>query len=239
MIIKALKSKKEMSQMAADIIVCGLEKNNNMLLCAATGNTPTETYHLLKKACDNQPGIFSGLRVIKLDEWGGVTNNSPGTCESYLQTHLIGPLGIEASRYISFDSDPPDPLQECNRIQGILSSSGPIHICVLGLGTNGHLALNEPADYLESSVHVAELSNSSLHHSMVAEMRDRPDYGLTLGMGDILQSDMILLLISGSSKKMVASEFLSATVSTNLPASFLWLHSNVICLFDEEAYPIL
>jgi galactosamine-6-phosphate isomerase len=238
MTIKTLETKNEISRMAADLIIHGLEENGNLLFCAATGNTPTETYQLLKKASDNRPGLFSGLRVIKLDEWGGVEENSPGTCEAYLQDHLVGPLGIDASRYISFDSAPPDPTLECNRIRQAISKEGPIHISLLGLGLNGHLALNEPATYLESSVHIAELSDSSLHHSMVREMPVKPTYGLTLGMADILQSVMIILLVSGASKKAVASEFLSGRVSTNLPASFLWLHSNVICLLDKQADPI-
>ena len=68
-------------------------------------------------------------------------------------------------------------------------------------------------------------------------MSVKPSYGLTLGMADILQSVMIILLVSGASKKTVASEFLSGRVSTNLPASFLWLHSNVICLLDKQADP--
>lgn len=239
MIIRTLDSKEEMSLVAADLIVRRLEENPSLLLCAATGNTPTETYRLLKEASGKRPGLCAALRVIKLDEWGGVKSNGPGTCESYLQTHLVGPLGIETNRYISFNSAPPDPLGECNRIQQLLNTAGPIHICLLGLGMNGHLALNEPGDYLESSVHVVKLTDSSLDHSMVSQMPEKPAYGLTLGMGDILQSEMILLLISGPSKKKVTSEFLSGRLSTHLPASFLWLHSNVICLIDQAAYPDL
>jgi galactosamine-6-phosphate isomerase len=238
MTIKILDTKKDMSWQASNLIIRELEKNKNMLMCAATGSTPTETYKLLAEASQNRPQLFSDLRVIKLDEWGGVRKNSPGTCEAYLQRHLIGPLKIDDTRYISFESDPPDPSEECNRIQKALAGAGAIQICLLGLGMNGHLALNEPADFLKPSVHIAEISKSSLHHSMVEDMQTKPAYGITLGMGDILGSKLILLLISGSSKKAVASELLSGRVSTNFPASFLWLHPNVICLFDQDAYPV-
>ena len=72
---------------------------------------------------------------------------------------------------------------------------------------------------------------------MVQQMDDLPSYGLTLGMKDILQSSLILLLISGVKKKNITAEFLKKNITTELPASFLWLHHNVVCLVDREALP--
>lgn len=226
-----------MSREAASLIVNELIKNKHMLLCAATGNSPTGVYTLLQQHFDLSPGLFSDLRVIKLDEWGGLAMNNPSTCESYLQEHLTGPLQISGDRYISFQSDPKDPVEECRRIENELGKAGPIDICILGLGMNGHLALNEPATFMEAGPHVSKLSQSSLTHPMIGTSQARPSYGLTLGMADILQSVCILILISGSKKKEIASVFLNRQISTALPASFLWLHQNVICLIDQEAFP--
>ena len=69
---------------------------------------------------------------------------------------------------------------------------------------------------------------------MVAAANRQPEFGLTLGMADILQARMILILISGSSKKDIARKFLSRRVTPELPASFLWLHANTICLLDNQ-----
>ncbi len=221
---------------AVSLILKKIEQKNNAVLCAATGNSPTETYALLKRRFDQQPGLFSDLRVIKLDEWGGVPMHDPGTCESYLQCHLIGPLKIGGDRYISFNSNPDNAAEECLIIQGKLNRTGPIDICILGLGKNGHLALNEPGEFLEAHVHVAKLSESSLTHSMIGDMKMKPSYGLTLGMADILQSAFILIIISGAGKKEIAADFLNGNISTKLPASFLWLHPDAVCLIDKEAY---
>jgi galactosamine-6-phosphate isomerase len=234
--IVRLDSYKSVSQEAASLVLKELEGNRNKVLCAATGNSPQGTYALLKQAFDLQPALFSGLRVIKLDEWGGIPMDSSGTCESFLQFHLIGPLQIDSNRYISFESNPKDPVRECNRIQDELIKSGPIDICILGLGMNGHLALNEPGAFLEACVHVAKLSKTSLTHAMIKDMKPKPSFGLTLGMGDILQSKLILLLISGDKKKEITAEFLNGKISTALPASLLWLHSNVVCLIDKAAF---
>jgi galactosamine-6-phosphate isomerase len=160
----------------------------------------------------------------------------PGTCESYLQNHLVGPLKIGEDRYISFNSNPDSTVEECRRIQEKLNETGPIDICILGLGMNGHLALNEPGEFLEAHVHVAKLSESSLTHSMIGDMKMKPSYGLTLGMADILQSAFILLIIRGTGKKKITADFFNRNISTKLPASFLWLHPNAVCLIDKEAY---
>jgi len=229
-------SYESLSRDAASLILKKIEQKNNTVLCAATGNSPTETYTLLKRRFDQQPGLFSGLRVIKLDEWGGVPMDDPGTCESYLQYHLIEPLKIGGDRYISFNSNPENAIEECLRIQEKLNGTGPIDICILGLGKNGHLALNEPGEFLEAHVHVAKLSESSLTHSMIGDMKMKPSFGLTLGMADILKSAYVLIIISGTGKKKITADFLNGNISTKLPASFLWLHPNAVCLIDKEAY---
>jgi galactosamine-6-phosphate isomerase len=227
----------DLSLEAASLIIWELKKNKNALLCAATGGSPTGTYAALKQQFDLNREVFSGLRVIKLDEWGGLPKNHPSTCENYLQEHLTGPLQITRDRYISFLSDPKDPVEECGRIAQELKKAGPIDICILGLGMNGHLALNEPGTSLEAGPHVAKLSDTSLTHPMIGANDTKPSYGLTLGMADIFQSACILLLISGAKKKAITGALLNGQISTALPASFLWLHPNVVCMIDEEAFP--
>jgi len=224
-----------LSEKAAGIILDQISGKRNLLLCAATGNTPVGTYDFLVKAHQRQEDLFAAIQILKLDEWGGLNMDDPATCEVFLQTHLLRPLQINPSRYISFNSNPADPKGECKRIRDELSVRGPIDICVLGLGLNGHVALNEPADALEPETHPAKLSARSIQHSMLAGLKKKPSYGLTLGMADILQSKMILMLISGKEKKEITRLFLTGKISTRLPASFLWLHANVICLISRDA----
>ena len=233
--IEILNSYEEISRKASAIITRQLEIKRDMLLCAATGNTPARTYQLLAGQYVRKPEDFAAMRVLKLDEWGGIPMNDPGTCESYLNTRLLSPLQITGERYLSFCSDAPDADLECRRIQRELMKAGPIDCCLLGLGMNGHIGFNEPATFLQPGCHIAQLSETTLQHSMVAAMGRPPSYGLTLGMADILQARMILLLVSGSAKKDITRELLSKKVTTSLPASLLWLHGNTICLLDKEA----
>jgi galactosamine-6-phosphate isomerase len=225
----------ELSGKAKDIIVQELKNKQNLLLCTATGGSPTETYHLLAKEYQKQPELFDQLQIIKLDEWGGIPMNHPTTCENYLQSHIIQPLQIPGSRYTGFSSNPDDPQKECARIQNKLDKTGPIDICILGIGMNGHVAFNEPAEYLQPHCHVAKLSAESLQHPMAIEMHEKPTYGLTLGMADILNSKMIIILINGSKKREIVQKFLTKQITSAVPASFLWLHPNVSCLIEKEA----
>ncbi len=228
-------SYEELSLKAKDLIVQEIWKNKNLLLCTATGGSPTRTYELLGETYQNKPELFSGLRIIKLDEWGGIPLDEPGTCETYLQKHVLQPLQIPEERYTGFNSDPKNVDEECERVQEKLRKEGPIDLCILGIGMNGHIAFNEPAEYLEPFCHKAELSELSLQHKMACGMQVKPTYGLTLGMADILHSKMIIILIHGTQKKEIVKKFLAKKISSSLPASFLWLHPNVICLIEKDA----
>jgi galactosamine-6-phosphate isomerase len=233
--IEKFNSYKELSNKAKELIVQEIKNKPNLLLCTATGGSPTGTYELLGKEFQKQPELFNQLKIIKLDEWGGIPMNHPTTCETYLQTHLIQPLQIHASRYTCFLSNPENPQKECARIQNQLDKTGHIDICILGIGMNGHIAFNEPAEFLQPHCHIAKLSAKSLQHPMAIEMQDKPTYGLTLGIADILYSKKIIILINGSKKKEIVQKFLSKQITTAVPASFLWLHPNVICLIGKDA----
>jgi galactosamine-6-phosphate isomerase len=225
---------REMSRMAATLVLEALAAKPDLLLCAATGSSPEGLYKELSGIALGNTEAFNQLRVIKLDEWGGIPENHPVSCEYYLKTKLLGPLDIKSERYISLQSDPEDPALECSRIRSRLEKEGSIDVCILGLGRNGHLGLNEPAGELEPNCHVAALTIESLKHPMIASLESKPSYGLTLGMDEILASRQIIMLLSGSGKKTIAKKFLEATISNELPASYLWKHSQVECLVDSS-----
>lgn len=232
--IEICDSYEELSLKAGELILQEMDKKNDLLLCTATGNSPTGAYQYLGEKFKVYPEFFDRLRILKLDEWGGIPHMHPGTCEAYLKGHLILPLEIDPSRYTGFISDSDDSNKECQRIQDYLNSEGPVDLCILGLGINGHLAFNEPGDELHAHCHAALLTSASLKHSMASEMEIKPTYGLTLGMADILQSKKILMLITGKEKRKIVNKLLTEKITTLLPASFLWLHPNVVCLIEKD-----
>lgn len=223
-----------MSQAATDLLVRQLQEKPDALICLATGQSPMRAYALLAARGQAEPHLVQSLRVLKLDEWGGLAMEDPASGESWLREALIKPLGL-AARFTGFNSRPANPEAECERIRCWLEQNGPIDSCVLGLGLNGHLGFNEPAAALQPHAHVAKLSETSLHHSMVANQKALPTFGLTLGMADLLQARQVLLLVSGAAKREPMRRLLQGDITTDFPATFLHLHGQTHLLCDEAA----
>ena len=222
-----------MSLRATERVVAAAAAKSDSLLCLPTGHSPAGLYQRLVSEAESRPELFRGLRVIKLDEWLGVPASDSVSCEYFLRSRVLGPLAIDAERYTSFDSETSDPLSECARVSRELERRGPIDLCILGLGKNGHLGLNEPSPGLQPRCHVAKLTAQTREHSMFDDRKERPAHGMTLGIGDILRSRKILLLITGEGKAAATARFLEGTVTTEVPATFLWLHHDVGVLLDE------
>lgn len=227
-------SYQDMSLRAAGLVEEELHKMPELLLCAATGKSPEGLYEAMGARAQVKPEIFDQMRVLKLDEWGGIPERHPASCEYFLRKKLLEPLSIPDERYFTFSSDAEDPKAQCLAIQDRLAKEGPIQICILGLGQNGHLGLNEPGEELEPFCHVANLSSRSLEHKMIATLEVKPTYGITLGMKEILNSKKIILLVTGEGKKEVYTELMKGKITTRLPGSFLWTHTEVDCLVDMQ-----
>jgi glucosamine-6-phosphate isomerase len=232
--VEVLDDHEAMSRQAAEWLVDRIRKQPDVLLCLATGATPMRTYELLAVRGRTEPQLFSRMRVIKLDEWGGLAMSDPASCERHLRDSLIDPLRLH-DRYIAFNSEAADGDAECKRIADWLAENGPIDIAVLGLGVNGHIGFNEPADFLQPHAHVASLAATSMQHSMLAQSKNRPTHGLTLGMADLLQSREVLLLVSGEGKRAAMGRLLEGRVTTDFPATFLALHPNACVMCDRAA----
>lgn len=222
----------ELNDDVSNRIITELNQIKQPLFCPATGNSPKGTYQKLVEKKDQLD--VSNLTFIKLDEWYGLPVGYEGTCEKFLQERMFKPLGIKPEQVISFTSDVANAEAECERIQTALTERGPIDLCILGIGKNGHVAFNEPAAELSAGVHLSKLTPQSLKHSMVEGIDKKLEYGLTLGMADILQSKKIFLIVNGEHKREVLNKFLSGNITTQLPASFLWLHPDVYVFWSEE-----
>lgn len=230
-------SYEQISEEAAGMLADELAAKPDLLLCVATGGSPKRLYELLAKQYQTAPQRFSRVRILKLDEWGGLAPDDAASCETYIHQHLLTPLHISADRYFTFRGDAPDAETEAGRLRLMLAQLGPPDVCILGIGGNGHLAMNEPANELHPHAHVARLTPHSQTHQMIQHLSTRPSFGLTMGIADILLSRKIILLVNGAHKREAMKRLLTEKISTQLPASLLRLHANAWCLCDEAAWP--
>lgn len=226
----------EMSKICAELMRKDVDEKEDIEICLATGSSPALAYKYFVEQVKNDKVDMSKWKLVKLDEWVGLDETSTATCEYFLQKHFVGPLDLE-KQMVSFALNK-DAKQETERINAYLDEN-PIDLCILGFGKNGHLGLNEPDDALHPISFVSELTALSKTHSMLEEEDKEVTQGVTIGMKNILDSKHIILLMHGKEKLELFKEFLKQKISTQLPASFLWLHNNVdvvICMdeFDVE-----
>src|SRR5262245_27075349 len=128
-----------MSRRTSAELMDALRAKPDLLMCVASGATPMRAYDLFAEEGRTQPDAFRRLRIIRLDEWGGLPADDPGSSEAQIHRQLATPLGVTADRYFAFAGDAPDPERECARIRAVVEEQGPIDVSVLGLGLNGHL----------------------------------------------------------------------------------------------------
>lgn len=223
-----------MSKKAFELVKEEIDRKPDLLFCVASGGSPSGLYLEMVQHKKQNPDFCSALRVVKLDEWGGLEQGSTFTSELDVQTKFIQPLNISQDRYLTIDPFTADPLWECDRMKAELQKS-PVDICILGIGVNGHIALNEPAEVMFPGFHVAKLDESTLSNGMIKSLKQPPTFGMTMGVGEILKSKKIVMFIAGSGKKEAFKKLLKPEINTQFPASLLWLHANVDVLVDESA----
>lgn len=229
--IKYFNNYEAMSLAGADYLLDLIIKNPYANICLATGDSPCRMYEILIENIKAKHIDVTHLTFTKLDEWCGLNAEDDSTCEWFIQKYVIQPLNIKKEQLISFDNEATDYEAEAKRIHQLIEKR-PIDCCILGLGRNGHLGLNEPADKLNPAAHVIDLDELSKHHSMLKGKAI--EQGITLGLYEILNAKKILMLISGQGKAEVVNQLMEEKVTTALPASFLWLHENAECLIDKE-----
>lgn len=200
-------------------------------LIAASGASPVGIYRRLA----DHANALTSARLIKLDEWLGIGADDPASCETFMTRHLRGPLRISDDRYLAFDPAA-DLVAECARVTQSLAAGGAADVAVLGVGRNGHLGFNEPATTLRPFAHVADLSEASRGHAMVAGKIDPPRQGMTLGMAEILSAKRLVVVVTGAHKQHVLAQLRRPEVTPAFPASFLWLHPDALCVADADAW---
>lgn len=233
--INVLKDYETLSRSAADILLSTVKENPKAAIIIATGSTPTLTYQLWVRDLLAQNIPTDNLTIIKLDEWGGLPMDHPSTCETYIRTYIFDPLKLREDQFISFQSQPEVPEQECLRIAQEIQRLRSIDICALGIGKNGHLGFNEPSDTWSTVPFVATLTKESLGHDMLQGDSSKVTFGITLGLNTIRQSKHILVLANGTAKTDIVNTALRGPVTPRCPASILQELPNMTLLLDQEA----
>ncbi|MEG0526416.1 MAG: 6-phosphogluconolactonase [Longicatena sp.] len=223
----------QMSIQGCDLLLDTIQKKNDAVICLATGSTPKRMYELLVHKINEQRIDLTNVTFVKLDEWYGLEPDHPSTCHTFIKQHLLDKLYMKPKCLIEFTSNAVDVTQELIKVETYLKEH-PIDVMILGLGMNAHLGLNEPSQQLTLGCHQVMLNSKTKTHDMIKG--EHVESGMTIGMDGIFKSKQVLMLVSGSSKEDAYKDFMSGTITTQVPASMLWLHTNCVCLVDTSQF---
>ena len=232
------KDYESMSKVAGKIFIEAVKEKPDIILGLATGSTPIGMYKELIKAYND--GLdFSRVRTFNLDEYIGLSHEHPSSFGYFMNTELFNHINIDKENCHVPDGEADDMEGYCKTYDDMIEEAGGIDLQLLGIGEDGHIAFNEPGEYLLTRTNVAKLADStiSVNSRFFDSIEDVPKTAITVGMGTILKAKKIVLLANGKRKSAVIKELLKGTkVTTMLPVSFLLLHPDVTVIVDEEAY---
>lgn len=227
----------ELNEAGAGIITGFVQTKPNAVLGLATGSTPLGIYREMIRSHRKGMVSYRGVTTFNLDEYVGLPTDHPQSYSRYMSDHLFRHIDAAPERTHVPDGTTGDPHAECARYDRLLESSGPIDLQLLGLGHNGHIGFNEPDHSLVRGTHVVRLSDRT--RAANARFFESPEHvptrAITMGVGTILQSRMILLVVKGADKADVVHRALTGDIATECPASLLQTHSHVVVLLDREA----
>lgn len=219
-------------------IVDALEDKPTLVLGLPTGRTPLLLYEQLVRLASEARADFSQVTTFNLDEFLGVPASHPGSYRSFMQRHFLDHVNIDPSRINFLNGAAADPSEECCRYEKAIDDAGGLDLLILGIGTNGHIGFNEPADGLTARTHRVTLkpetrrSNAALFGG---DLNAVPAEALSMGMGTILDAKSVVLLATGERKASCVEQLVTGRITTHLPASFLQLHPTVEIMLDSAA----
>lgn len=228
----------EMSSLAAERVAKTVKEKPNCTLGLATGSTPVEMYEKLVEKYNAGELDFSRVKTFNLDEYYPISPKNENSYRRFMEENLFGKVNIKPENIAFPDGSAENADKECKRYEKLISEGEGIDLQILGIGQNGHIGFNEPADALDLYVHLTSLNESTIkaNSRFFASESEVPKQAVTMGMKDILSARSIILLANGKEKHDAVKALLDEKVSANVPASFIKLHSNACVICDREAY---
>ena len=225
-----------LSAATAAAIAAVVRSKPEAVLCLASGNTPEGTYrHLVRMAADGDPD-FSRCTFIGLDEWVGISPDNPGSCFHAVNEALFKPLGISPKNIHFFNALADDLTAQCQRLDDTLTLLGGLDLILLGVGENGHLALNEPGTPWHLGCHVVELAESTKTVGQKYFRESTPlMQGVTVGLRHVREARQAILIASGEKKAGVLRRALEDSPTEAVPASLFQTLDHGWVLLDEVA----
>lgn len=227
----------DMSRKAANLIAAQIVTKPNCVLGLATGSSPIGTYDRLVEMYEQGDLDFSGISTVNLDEYKGLDRENDQSYYYFMHEHLFDRVNVAAERTNVPNGMEPDADKECKRYEELIASLGGVDLQLLGLGHNGHIGFNEPAEIFDKATHCVDLTESTIEANkrFFASVDDVPRQAYTMGIGTIMRAKKVLLVVSGEDKADIVAKAFFGDVTPQVPASILQMHPDVTVVADAAA----
>ncbi|WP_315068610.1 glucosamine-6-phosphate deaminase [uncultured Clostridium sp.] len=231
-----VKDYEEMSKVAAETFKEVINEKPEAILGLATGSTPVGLYKYLIEMNKNKEIDFSKIKTVNLDEYVGLGEENSQSYRYFMNENLFNHVNINKSNTFVPNGLAKDLNEETKNYDKRIDELGGIDLQILGIGSNGHIAFNEPDEFLISETHVTNLAQSTIEANsrFFNSIEEVPTKAISMGIGQIMKAKKILLLVKGEDKADAIKELLNGNITTSNPATILKLHKDVIVIIDEK-----
>lgn len=228
----------EMSVKAAEIIAQQVKDKPNCVLGLATGSSPVGTYKKLIEWYNAGELDFSNVSSVNLDEYRGLSGDNDQSYRYFMNTNLFDHINIDKARTNVPNGLEPDAEKACKDYDAVIEAAGGIDLQLLGLGHNGHIGFNEPADIFVKTTQCVDLQESTIEANkrFFASIDDVPRQAYTMGIQSIMMAKKVVVVVSGADKADIVAKAFTGPVTPQVPASILQMHQDVTIVGDEAAF---
>ena len=233
------KTKEEASKLAAKMITETVKKNPKAVLGLATGSTPVAMYEEMAKAVKAKRASYKLVRTWNLDEYVGLAGTHDQSYRYFMNENLFKKIDIKISNTHVLNGLAKDLEKECKNYEAQIKKAGGIDLQVLGIGSDGHIAFNEPGTSLSSRTGVVYLTPSTIKDNARLFFKGKedevPTRALSMGVGTICEAKKIVLLAFGEGKQNALKGCVEGPVTQFCTASALQMHNDCWIFCDEAA----
>lgn len=238
--VKILK-KEEINKQAAQIFIDLVNnKKDYCVLGLATGSTPVGMYKELANANKEGKVSFKNVTTFNLDEYVGLEGTHDQSYRYFMNENLFNHIDINKSN-TNVLLGVGDYVKFMNEYDNMIAKAGGIDIQLLGIGSDGHIAFNEPGTPFDSLTHIAELTDQTITDNarFFAKKSDVPTKAITMGLKSIMNAKKVVLIATGANKAKAVYQLLKGKPSVDWPCTVLQGHADVVVFCDEEAASLL
>ncbi|MCC2315723.1 glucosamine-6-phosphate deaminase [Cellulomonas xiejunii] len=232
----------ELARLAADVVERLLAARPDAVLGLATGSSPLAVYDELARRHAERRVSFARARAFLLDEYVGLPADHPQRYRNVIDAELVSRVDLSPVAVHGPDGLAEDLPTACAAYEAAIARAGGVDLQLLGIGTDGHVAFNEPGSSLGSRTRVKTLTLQTRQDNarfFDGDVDAVPTHCLTQGLATITEARHLVLLATGTSKARAVQQLVEGPVSARWPATVLQLHPHVTVLVDDDAAGLL